>query len=89
ASTGAVKFGAATATYTVISGTQINATSPGGTAGTGHLTVPTPGGTSVTSAADQYTYVAAPTVGAPSPASGPTSGGTAVTLTGTNLTGAT
>ena len=89
ASTGAVKFGAATATYTVISGTQINATSPGGTAGTVHITVTTPGGTSVTSAADQYTYVAAPTVGAPSPASGPTSGGTAVTLTGTNLTGAT
>ena len=89
ASTGAVKFGAGVATYSIVNDTQITATSPSGTAGLVNVTVTTPGGTSAISAADQFTYVAAPTIGAPSPASGPAAGGTAVTLTGTNLTGAT
>jgi len=89
ASTGAVKFGANVATYSIVNDTQINATSPSGVAGPFDVTVTTPGGTSAISAADQFTYVAAPTIGAPSPASGPAAGGTAVTLTGTNLTGAT
>src|SRR5205814_1761774 len=44
--------------------------------------------TSATSSADQFTYVAAPTVTSVSPTSGPTAGGTAVTITGTNFTGA-
>ena len=39
--------------------------------------------------ADQYTYVAAPTVSALSQTSGPAAGGTSVTITGTNFTGAT
>jgi len=45
----------------------------------------TPGGASAVSSADQYTYVAAPTVTGVSPAAGPLGGGTAVTLTGANL----
>ena len=45
-------------------------------------------GTSATSAADQFTYEAAPSVTAISPAAGPLSGGTTVTVTGTNFTGA-
>ena len=49
------------------------------------VTVTTAGGTSPTSAADQFTYVAAPTVTAIAPASGPTAGGTVVVITGTNL----
>ena len=49
----------------------------------------TAGGTSATSSADQFTYVAAPTVTAVSPNAGPTAGGTTVTITGTNFTGAT
>ena len=49
----------------------------------------TAGGTSATSAADQFTYVAAPTVTSLSPTSGPATGGTAVTITGTGFTGAT
>jgi len=87
--TGAVKFGAATATYTINSNTQITATSPANSAGTYDVTVTTPGGTSATSAADQFTYVAAPTVTSISPTSGPGAGGTVVTITGTNFSGAT
>ena len=55
------------------------------------MTVTTAGGTSATGAADQYTYIAAPpapTVTGVSPTSGPTAGGTSVTITGTNFTGA-
>ncbi|RAI97055.1 S-layer family protein [Paenibacillus pabuli] len=86
----AVKFGATEATsYTVNSATQITATAPAGSAGTVDVTVTTPGGTSTTSAADQYTYIAMPTITSMSPTSGPTTGGTTVTLTGTNLTDAT
>ncbi len=49
----------------------------------------TPGGTSATSATDLYTYFGAATVTAVSPAAGSTVGGTLVTITGTNFTGAT
>jgi hypothetical protein len=83
----AVKFGSTAATsFTVISATQITATSPAGSAGTVDITVTTPYGTSAISSADQYTYVAAPTVTAVSPTSGTTAGGTSVTITGTNFT---
>ena len=54
-----------------------------------HTTVTTNGGTSATSSADQFTYVAPPTVTAVSPISGPITGGSLVTITGTNFTGAT
>jgi len=86
----AVKFGATNASgYTVNSATQITATSPAGSAGTVDITVTTVGGTSATSASDQFTYVAAPTVTAISPTAGPTAGGVPITITGTNLSGAT
>lgn len=83
--TGAVRFGASNATYTINSNTQITATSPANSAGTYDITVTTPGGTSATSAQDQFTYVGSPTVTALSPTSGPTSGGQTVVITGTNL----
>ncbi len=87
--TGAVKFGAANATYTINSNTQITVNStPANAAGTYDVTVTTPGGTSATSASDQYTYVAAPTVTSVSPTAGPTSGGTTVTITGTGFSAA-
>ncbi len=54
------------------------------------VTVTGSGGTSATSSADLYTYSStpppAPTVNAVSPAAGPTTGGTVVTVTGTNFT---
>ena len=86
--TGAVRFGASNATYTINSNTQITATSPANSAGTYDITVITPGGTSATSAADQYTYINAPTVTSVSPTAGPTSGGTTVTITGTGFAAA-
>jgi hypothetical protein len=86
----AVKFGATAATtFTVNSATQITATSPAGSAGTVDVTVTGSGGTSATSSADQFTYVPAPTVASVAPSSGPTAGGTSVTITGSNLGGAT
>ena len=83
--TGAVKFGASVATYTINSATQITATAPAGSAGTVDITVASPGGTSATGAADHYTYVGAPTVTAISPNAGPTAGGTSVVITGTGF----
>jgi hypothetical protein len=85
-----VAFGGNPATnVTVVSSGSITATAPAGSAGTVDVTVTTPGGTSATSAADQYTYDAVPTVTQVAPSAGPTAGGTSVTITGTNLTGAT
>ena len=57
-----MNFGANAATFTVNNATTITATAPAGT-GTVDVTVTTPGGTSTTSAADQFTYVAATAAG--------------------------
>jgi hypothetical protein len=85
----AVTFGATAATtFAVNSATQITATSPAGT-GTVDVRVTTVGGTSTTTAGDQFTYIPAPAVTSISPTSGPAAGGTVVTITGTNFTGAT
>jgi hypothetical protein len=82
----AVDFGPNPATnVTVVSNTSITATSPAG-AGVVDVTVTAPGGTSATSPADQFTY--GPTVTGLSPRSGPVTGGTLVTVTGTSLGGA-
>jgi hypothetical protein len=86
----AVDFGTVASTHIVVnSATQITATSPAEAAGTVGVTATTPGGTSAQSAADQFTYASAPTVTAISPTFGPIAGGTSVTITGTNFTGAT
>ena len=92
--TTAVNFGTNPATtYTVNSSSSITATAPAGTAGTIDVTVATPGGTSATSTADQFSYNAGPpptpTVSSLSPTNGTTAGGTTVTISGTNFTGAT
>ena len=91
--TGATKvlFGAVAATsFTVVSDTQITAVSPAQAAGTHSIYVTTPGGTSAPVSGDQFTYaVPHPAVTAISPTSGPTAGGTTVTITGTGFTGAT
>jgi serine/threonine-protein kinase len=81
-----VSFGGAAGKVTAHSGTQITVTSPAGT-GTVSVTVTTPGGSA---AAGKFTYVTPPpAISAISPSSGTTDGGTTVTITGTNLTGAT
>ncbi|MDO7876857.1 CARDB domain-containing protein [Hymenobacter sp. ASUV-10] len=81
----AVAFnGTAATTFTVVSATSITATVPA-SASTGPLTVTTPSGTGTS--ASSFTVLTAPTISSFTPTSGPA--GTSVTLTGTNLGGAT
>jgi hypothetical protein len=85
----AVDFGTTAATnITVVNSSEITAASPAG-AGVVDVSVTTPAGKSAISPADQFTYVAVPTVTGVSPNSGPTVGGSLVTITGTNLLDAT
>ena len=69
-------------------GTVITATAPAEAAGTVDIVVTTAGGPSAIVPADQFTYVA-PTVTEVSPAGGPPAGLNKVTITGTELGGAT
>ena len=88
----AVDFGANPATsFTVNSATSITTTAPAGS-GTVDVTVVTAGGTSATNTNDQFIYTGGtppPTVSGLAPNTGGSSGGTAVTVSGTNFTGAT
>jgi hypothetical protein len=88
-----VHFGTTDAsTFTVNNSSRITATAPGGTAGqTVDVSVTTPGGTSSTAGTDDdYAYdVPQPAVTSLNPNHGPAAGGTSVTITGTNLNGAT
>lgn len=86
--TTSVTVGFAVATFTVISSTQINAVTPPGAAGAQNVVVTTPNGSAT--AVGAFTYTAnAPTITTVLPSSGPVSGGTLITITGTNFTGAT
>ncbi|MGW8973044.1 IPT/TIG domain-containing protein [Streptomyces platensis] len=79
----AVNFGATAATPTVVNDGQLTVTVPAGAApGPVSVSVTTAGGTNN---GFSYTYIDAPTIVSLNPASGPASGGTVVTLTGTNL----
>ncbi|OLE26866.1 MAG: cell surface protein, partial [Catenulispora sp. 13_1_20CM_3_70_7] len=78
-----VSFGANSATPTVVSDGTISVVVPAGTAaGSVSLSVVTTGGVA---GGLSYTYVDAPTVSTVTPSSGPTTGGTAVLLSGTDL----
>lgn len=84
ASGATVTFGTAAATNVVVSSsTSITATTPAGTVGSVTVTVTVNSHSG--SLANSFTYFAAPTVTGVSPNTGPTSGGTAVTITGTNF----
>ena len=78
-------FGGTTAGFTVLSSTQLRVTAPARPAGLVNVQVRTAAGLSPASAANAYSYEAIPTLTGASPASGPTTGGTLVTLTGTGL----
>ncbi|MEV7471829.1 IPT/TIG domain-containing protein [Streptomyces kronopolitis] len=83
----AVRFGSTAATsFTVVSDTQITAVVPAGVAGPVQVTVTTVGGTSnpVT-----YTYLTPPVITALAPTQGPTTGGSTITLNGSNFSQAT
>ena len=89
ASGATVTFGGAAATnVNVVSGSTMTATTPAHAAGAVNVVVMNPGGQSGTLAGG-YTYTApapqAPTVTSVSPNTGPTAGGTSVTITGTNF----
>jgi hypothetical protein len=80
-----VKFGSGTATSVVVaSATSITAVTPAGSVGAVTVTVTNPGAVSG-SLANGFTYVVVPTVSSVSPNNGATTGGTAVTITGTNF----
>jgi hypothetical protein len=82
-----VNFGSNSATPTIINDGMISVVVPAGTGpGSIYVYVMTAGGTS---ASHSYSYVDAPTISMISPGSGPTSGGTSVTITGTDLASAT
>jgi IPT/TIG domain len=85
----AVRFGSASAASFVVKGEHaIEARAPAG-AGTVDVTVTTPEGTSPTSPADQFSYVASPPiVDAVSPSEGHERGGMRVKITGTGFIGA-
>jgi len=78
----AVTFGGTSATFTITDATHITATAPAGSVGTVDVEVATPAGTSATTAADSYRYLAKPKVTSVSPRSGPKAGGTLVTVGG-------
>jgi alpha-tubulin suppressor-like RCC1 family protein len=92
AGAGEVRFGATpAASFKVQSATSVTAVSPAGT-GTVDVTVSTPAGVSETGAADHYTFVPpgpVPAVTKVKPNKGAPAGGATVTVTGSNLTGAT
>ena len=87
----AVDFDSTPGTGVVVhgGGTSLTVTAPAGSAGTVDVTVTTALGTSTTGSADQFTYFLVPTVTGVVPGTGPSFGGTEVTVTGTNLAGAT
>ena len=71
-----VRFDGIDATgFTVVNGTTITATAPAHAAGSADVRVTTPSGTSANTAADDYTYIAAPTVTNVAPSSGPSAAG--------------
>src|SRR5207245_1533672 len=70
--------------------TQISVTAPAQAAGLVDVVVTTPYGSSITTPADQFTYLAAaPTVTGLTPSTGTTAGGTTVTISGSNFLGTT
>ena len=83
-----VRIGGVAATgVTLVSSTQLRATSPAGTAGAKSVQVTNSNGQSAT-AAGQFTYTApagGPTITSVTPSSGPTAGGTTITINGQRL----
>jgi hypothetical protein len=77
-----VNFGGNSATPTVINDGKLSVVVPAGSPGGVAITVTTAGGST---ASLPYSYVDAPTIVAIDPTSGATTGGTAVSITGTNL----
>jgi hypothetical protein len=88
-----VKFGSVAAThFTIDSATSITAIAPAQTPSTVQVTVANAGGTSATSEADEFGYVApghAPAITRLSAKKGPAAGASTITISGTSFQGAT
>jgi hypothetical protein len=90
AGTSKVEFGGVEASFTVNSASSITAIAPAHAAGSVPVTLTTPEGRSPGgSGAPAFSYVQPPGVSEVSPAEGPTSGGTSVTISGGHLAGTT
>jgi hypothetical protein len=85
----AVAFGTTAASFSFVSDTTITAKTPSHAAGIVDVRVSTAGGPSPIVTADRYVYEQAPTIKSVVPDKGPLGGGQAVTIVGTNFTGAT
>jgi hypothetical protein len=85
----AVAFGSHAARFTVNSDTSITAIAPAVRTGRVDVIVTGPGGASVKNPGDQFTFTLTPRIASLSPTSGTADGGTKVTITGDNFTGAT
>ena len=86
----AVTFGGtAAASFTVVSDTSITATTPAHAAGAVDVAVARPDGSASLPNGFTYTVVPPPVITSVAPTTGPTAGGTSVTITGTGFTGAT
>jgi hypothetical protein len=80
--------GTANATaVTVLDDTTLTCVTPAGTLGVKGVSVTTPGGTGSLANCFAHVYIA-PTIASVSPDTGPDTGGTSITITGTNLLGA-
>jgi photosystem II stability/assembly factor-like uncharacterized protein len=79
--------GAAAANVSVVNATTLTCTTPAGSTGTASVVVSTRGGPNTENTL--FTYGPPPTVSGVAPSTGSTLGGTSVTITGTNFTGAT
>ncbi len=77
------------AAFTVVDDSTVVATTPPHAAGVSAVSVTTPRGKTAASTLAKYTYVAAPTISTITRSAGLAQGGSAVAITGTNLTGAT
>ena len=86
--TGVYFGGTAASSFTIDSDTQVTAVTRAQTNGTVDVTVTNTAGTSATVPADQFTFFSpVPIATSVSPPSGPTAGGTTVTITGERFTG--
>ena len=84
----AVKFGPNGINFVIVSDTKITAKTPAGT-GTVQVTVTAPTGTSTQNVFFTYAVAPVPVIVGLSPSSGPVAGGNTVTISGSNLSGAT
>ena len=83
-----VTFGGTEATIVSVADTEITVTSPAHAAGAVNVVVTTPGGSSINAVTFTYEAPPAPAFDTLSPATGPTTGGTSVTIYGINFLGA-